>query len=161
MLLSIILVSLAFTWLLYETNYLTIRLALYGSLPDFPERWFKTFDLCQREIDSFDKTDIPLSNPDYEPIEHIGYVIYETLSNRVKYNHNQYQIGMSPSVEPMCGKDWLEENWDNLADYKPEIFMNIGNVKYDMLIKKPDVIKDIMRANKLSKQERKALITAE
>jgi hypothetical protein len=68
-----------------------------------------------------------------------------------------YTIILSPGVNGvLCGWNWLNEHCADLVDYKPRIEMAIGGVKYNMHIKQPAIIKDIMRANKLTKKQKLA-----
>ncbi len=156
MIATILIVSLAFYWLLRETDYFRIHLIRGPYIIDYRAKWLETF-----EPYGFSYSETPLTIEDeiesrhYHP-EITGYRIRQSLDGRAK-TRDTYEVLLSPNVEPMCGNNWLDENWNNLKDYSPRIYMSIGNVRYDMTIKKPEIIKDIMRVNHLTKREIQAL----
>ncbi len=139
---AIVIIGLAFLWLLYETNYMRVRLlvgdrvipkyaryAVYNKLGNKKPAWSDTT--------LYTGGNLPADySPNGEPC---------------------YTIVLNPGIDNvLCGFDWLNEHCAAMVDYQPEVFMHIGGVRYQMTIKQPSIIKDIMRVNKLSKQEKKA-----
>lgn len=43
-----------------------------------------------------------------------------------------------------------------LADYKPQVELAIAGVRYNMTIKQPAIIKDVMRVNHLTRKQKLA-----
>lgn len=52
---------------------------------------------------------------------------------------------------PLCGWDWLKNTMHIIPESR--IALELNGVRYKMTIKKCDVIKDIMRANKIRKRK--------
>lgn len=161
MLATILIVSLAFYWLLRETDYFRIHL-IRGPIASFPLSepwltglWLHTFEPLVGAM-ALNNGLLPREYCSYHP-EPTGYTIKHSLNGRARTN-GHYEIILSPNVEGLlCGGAWLSEHWNDLKDYNPEVYMSIGNVRYNMTIKQPSIIKDIMRVNKLSKREIQAL----
>jgi len=69
----------------------------------------------------------------------------------------EYMVILSPGIDNvLCGFDWLDQHCADLVDYEPRVEMNTGGVRYNMNIKQPSIIKDIMKANKLTTAQRLA-----
>lgn len=65
-----------------------------------------------------------------------------------------YDIVLSPGVDNvLCGWDWLNQHCADMVDYQPHVTMNIAGVRYNMTVKQPAILKDVMKANKLTKRE--------
>ncbi len=110
-----------------------------------------------------------------KPPKYARYKVYNSLTAKKYYhdsihNGDNYPADYSPNGEPeynivlnpgidnvLCGWEWLNAHVADCVDYKPEVFMNIGNVRYTMLIKQPSIIKDVMRVNHLTKKQVQAL----
>ena len=157
MIISLLVILAAFYWLLRETDYLRVRFLAYGDI-DYGKLWIDTFvPLCGLQTLQNGLTEHEPISSYHEPPT--GYVIRECLKGTAKTN-GHYEILVSPGInELLCGKAWVEEHWNDLKDYKPEIFVNMGGVRYNMTINKPEVIKDIMKANKISRAQKKAYST--
>jgi hypothetical protein len=152
---TIIILALAFYWLLIETDYL--RVNLLAQPVDYRKLWLETFDEYYHNLEGL-LTDKHEYNEDYIHYTPHGYTIVQSLKNKAKSN-GTYQILLSPCVEDtLCGKDWLDKHWNDLADYKPEIYLAIGDIKYNMTVRNPEIIKDVMRVNRLSRKEVRELM---
>ncbi len=139
MIVTILILSLMYAYLLWELNWLRIRLPV-GAI---------------------------------KPPKYARYIAYNVLGNHrpmhlyqgdnypkgyVRNGEPEYSIFLSPGIhEPMCGWKWLDAHVADMVDYKPEVYMVIGNVRYTMTIKEPSIIKDIMRVNKLTRAQKQAL----
>jgi hypothetical protein len=148
----------AFYWLLAETHYLTIRL-LAGPDLTSSERWIREFERFgyYGYRNSFDATWLkPDNNPDWQPLPKAGYEIVRLLKPAHYRNYNNHHIiFVSPGIiDVLCGNDWLDKHWSDLEDYHPIITMNLGGVIYNMNIKQPAILKDVMKANKLTRADR-------
>lgn len=97
----IILISLAFAWLGYETKGLSVRL-LVGA----------------------------------EPIQY-------PWDRQVWYLCNRFNL--KEWMGCLCGWDWLAEHKDFTFETRIQLSMN-GN-RYDMLVKQPDILREVMKAN--------------
>jgi len=151
---TIIILLGALYWLLRETDYLRVRL-LVGEPIDLGKLWIDTF------VPLVGLRTLKYGLSEHEHIASwrdnpVGYVIRQSLNGKARTN-GHYEILVSPCVEDvLCGKKWVDKHWNDLADYKPEVFMAIGGVRYNMTIKKPEIIKDVMRVNHLSKKQKLA-----
>jgi len=139
---AVLIISLSFTWLLWETDCLCIRL-LVGEL----------------------------AKPKYA-----RYEVYNSFSKRKYYTSRLRDGGnlpadYSPNGEPcyqiilnlgikdiLCGWEWLDEHCADMVDYQPDLQMNLGGIRYNMTIKQPSILKDVMKANKLTKKQKLAYI---
>ncbi len=160
MLLSLLSIGLAFYWLLVETDYLRIRL-LAGRDIDYGKLWIETFGhfvsgglvraLTEQGEAPFFKRDV------------IGYRIIQSLNGKgaKDANADTYDIMVSPGIkEILCGGAWLNSHWNDLKDYQPQFELVVGGNRYNMTIRKPSVLAEVMKVNKLSRQERKQYATA-
>ena len=59
--------------------------------------------------------------------------------------------------EPLCGWEWLRTTLHVVPETHVE--MELGNVRYNMTIRDPGIIKGIMRANHLTRKEKLAYTT--
>lgn len=67
----------------------------------------------------------------------------------------EYDIILNPGIRGvLCGWGWLNRHCADLVNYKPEVFMTIGNVRYTMTIERLAIIKDIMKANHLTRKQK-------
>ena len=142
MLATIIIVSLAFYWLLRETDYLRIHL-IRGSISKPAFAKYKVY------------TSLSKANKKHYEVEvHAGGNVPEDFDGP----YHTYNIVLSPGVDNvLCGWEWLDQHVADLEHYTPKVDMTIGNVRYNMTIKQPTIIKDIMRANHMTKREIQAL----
>jgi hypothetical protein len=136
---TIIILLGALYWLLRETDYLRVRL-LVGEL----------------------------AKPKYA-----RYKAYNGFNKRSEYTRlhegNNYSEGYSPNGEPeyivvlnpgikdvLCGWEWVDKHCAAMVDYQPKVEMQIGGVRYNMTIKQPAIIKDVMRVNHLTRKQKLA-----
>jgi hypothetical protein len=138
MIATLIIITLAFIWLLYETNFLTVQLPT-GKIKEPKYARYKVYQVLKNRKPKFSDT-----------------VIYSGDNYPEDYSPNgepEYQVIVSPGVDNvLCGFDWLNEHCADMVDYQPDVSMHIGGVRYSMKIKEPAVIKDIMKVNKLTKK---------
>jgi len=135
MLLGIALLIIGFAWLLFETRGLTIRLP-FGAEPKviLPARYVAYAGLKKRKT--------------YDIVLHRG-------ANTEESTGPLYTVVLDPGItEPLCGWDWLDKHVGDLVDYQPRVQMELGGVRYDMTIRAPSVLTEVMKVNKLSKAER-------
>ena len=153
---TLIIIGLAFIWLGYETDWMRVRLLVGISIKPFPNRWFDTFNLGKWAVDSFTAREGEYSDNGHR--QYLGYAIKQTLSNAKPHKYiDKYVVAVCPGIKDvLCGKAWLDKHWNDLADYRPKVEMSIGGVRYNMTIKQPTIIKDIMKANKLTKKQKLA-----
>ena len=134
MILTLLAIALAFTWLLKETNYLRINL-LIGKEKAKVFAQYKAYNSLKKRK----YYDVPI---------HYG-------SNAEEPAGVTYQVVFSPGItEPLCGWDWLDKHCADLVDYAPRVQMAIGGVRYDMTIKSPGILDKVMKVNKLTKKQR-------
>jgi hypothetical protein len=129
MLISIIIILIAFTYLLKETDYLRVR--LYSGKVCFDGEtceWKFQDDWVTHEMKS---------------------QLIRLWSNLPKETLWRFQSGIQ---EPMCGWGYAWQYHDVIPECKVE--MNLANVRYKFDLKNPDILKDIMKANKLTKQQK-------
>ncbi len=130
-----------FGWLLYETDWLRVNLMADRAKPKYAQ--FKAYNIMRRRKVNYGDTPI--------------------------YEGGNLPEGYTPDGEPtytiilglgiggvLCGWDWLNKHCADLIDYQPKVEMAMGGVRYNMTIKQPAVIKDIMRANKMTKKQKLA-----
>jgi len=141
MILALLVIALAFTWLLYETDFLRVRLPVGKVKPKYAK--YEVYNMLRKRKVYWNETvlykggNLPVDHsPDGEPC---------------------YQIILNPGIKNvLCGWDWLNEHCADMVDYQPKVEMAIGGVRYNMTIKQPAIIKDIMRVNKLTKKQKLA-----
>ena len=114
----VLIISLAYAWLLFESKFLSMRL-LVG-------------------IEAKPITDLDI----LEVAQRIGWTY--------KNGHRAYKDWLIP----MCGWEWVIRHEHDLDTYQPKVQMTMGGVRYNMTIKQPSIIKDIMRVNKLTKKQK-------
>ena len=138
--LTYVIFCLSFLWLAYETDWLTIRL-VYDTTPK-PRARYRVYQSLTKRMGYGDGI-------------HEGQN-YKDGNNEPRYSQGDidYKVFLSPGVDDvLCGFDWLDKHFDSMVNYQPQVEMNIGNVHYQMTIKKPELIKDIMRANKMTRRQ--------
>jgi hypothetical protein len=153
MLATIIIVCSAFYWLLVETDYL--RVNLNSASIDYRQTWLDTFTDYGIYYSAYGYTDIAPCDHDIEPHKPQGYSIREALKGVARVN-GTYEIIVSPNSDVICGRDWLDAHWNDLKDYKPEVYLKLGGIRYNMTIRQPAIIKDVMKVNKLTRQQKLA-----
>ncbi len=139
MITALTIISLAFTWLLYESDWLRVNLAELAKLNCAGYRFYST-----------------LSRGKYHgKAEHRGGNIEWVYNDYPKNGNKIYDIIVSPGINNvLCGWEWLDKHCADLVDYQLGIEMNMGGVRYKMHIKAPNILKDVMKANRLSKAEK-------
>ncbi len=161
MTIALIIIALAFIWLGYETEWLTVRLLVGSGQVDYPSspysfgRWLKEFD--------FHFANPFIGQPDYSqvPQPKLGFV-FTALNCRNSWS-DRYTIELSAGVENnkepvLCGKKWLNKHWNDLVDYKPQIEISAYGVTHKMTLKSADtkLLRDIAKATmKVSRIEKK------
>ena len=132
MILSLILLIIAFTWLLKETDYLRIKL-LSGLC-------FIPGDCCKWRL------------PDSAVTDDMKRDLINSWTHLPKEIKCRFLDGIE---SPLCGWGYAYQ----YRDYEPEclVEMNIGNVRYKMTIKTSDVLTKVMKVNRLSKAEKKLM----
>ncbi len=143
MIATIFIVSLAFLWLTRETECFTIRLLVGPYHPNLAS--YKVYQILRTRKPSY--SDSPIHEggnlpegyrPNGEPV---------------------YQVVLSPGVASvLCGFDWLDQHCADMVEYQPQVSMTLDNVRYAMRIKDPSVIKDVMKANHMTKKEKAAML---
>ena len=158
----LIVFALAYFWLLLETDFLRVRL-ICGKipakisiklLPSPKPVLLLPIGITRPKAARYQVFNCLRPSKNLDPI-HEGSNIPEDKEK--DFEVTTYQIYLSPGIEPMCGYEWLDKHCADVLDFQQSIEMNLGNVRYTMTIKKPEVIKDIMRVNKLSKSEKSKL----
>ncbi len=156
MITALIVILLALYWLMLETNWLRIRLAIGATFPlgascPIPIAvWLSTFD-----EDAYHEHNVNLfiPKPVYysEPESKTGYVLLNSNAQKaVNYNDRYtYVVCLSPGVElPLVSRNWLNEHWNDLVDYKPWVELKIGDgYKQTFTLKKPELMKKIVAVN--------------
>jgi len=81
---------------------------------------------------------------------------WKELEPRGKISMKQYPFWLCfpEHMTPLCGLDWLNNTMHVIPEYK--IYMAIGGCRYNMTIKKDNVLKDVMRVNRLTKKQKLA-----
>lgn len=142
MITAIIIISLGFGWLLIETDFMRVRLPVgKAAKPKYAR--YKAYNILRKGKPTwYDKP------------------IYEGNNYPEGYSPNgepEYTVILNPGIDNvLCGWQWLDQHCASMVDYQPRLDMAIGGVRYNMVIKQPAIIKDIMKANKLTKKQRLA-----
>ena len=50
--------------------------------------------------------------------------------------------------EPICGWQWVYQHLHDLDGWQPRIELDYGGVKFNMTVKNPEVLRDIIKAMK-------------
>jgi hypothetical protein len=129
MLYCLLIIGIAFWYLLIETNFLRIRLYVGAICQDG--------DCCAWKFK--DEWVTP------EMKQHL----LNLWTNLPKEIRAKYQEGIQ---EPMCGWGYAYQYHDVIPECKVE--MNLNNVRYKFDLKDPSILKDIMKANKLTKKQK-------
>ncbi|KKL80417.1 hypothetical protein LCGC14_2004990 [marine sediment metagenome] len=124
-----IIVNLAFIWLLIETDLLRVQLL---------ER--ETILSCQWRM------------PDNAVTPSMRLELYHLWNKGL--TKISYALLSGGHTSPLCGWGYAYQYRDFKPEYKVEL--NTGGVRYNMTIKQPSIIKDIMRANRLTKAQKQA-----
>jgi hypothetical protein len=119
----------AFCWLLVETDYLRVRLPV-GIL-------YEIGASCQWHL------------PDDAVTDDMKQELLNLWSKLPKEVKAKFAQGLE---SPLCGWGYAYQ-YRNLT---PEcaVEMTIGNVRYNMTIKQPSIIKDVMRVNHLTNKQK-------
>lgn len=143
MLATIIIITICLAWLGHETEWLTLRLPVGKVKPKYAR--YQVYHIIRNR--KAGPKDIKVYEGGNLPEDH----------NLNLSEIPCYQIVLSPGIEPMCGYEWLNKHCADMVDYQPKIEMNIANVRYKMTVKQPSVLAEVMKANKLTKQQKLAL----
>ena len=141
MLATIIIITLALTWLFYETDFMRVRL-LVGEPAKPKYARYKAYNaLTKRKF--------------YD-----GRALHEGNNYPEGYSPNgepEYIVVLNPGIDNiLCGWEWLNKHCASMVDYQPKVEMAIGGVRYNMTIKQPAIIKDVMRVNHLTRKQKLA-----
>ena len=110
MLISIIIILCAFTWLIIESDFLRVRLPIgKDNLSYAGECKLNIYNCLKLKINT-------------EPTESFKTDNYDGN------NHLTYQLVLSPNVKPMC-YEWLIENYAKLVNFKPRIELDYGTYR--------------------------------
>lgn len=141
MIIAILVILLAFGWLLYETEGLTVRLIAGKLQPPKYARYTAYNSLKKRKTwDMYHLKDGGNLPEDYIP-----------------NGEPNYTIVLSPGIDNvLCGWDWLNKHCAAMVDYIPSVYLHIGGVRYNMSIKDTSIFKDVMRTVKLTKRQVRA-----
>lgn len=136
---TIIILLGALYWLLKETDYLRVRLLVGAESKPKYARYKAYNSLTKRKY--------------YD-----GGTLHEGNNYPEGYSPNgepEYQIVLNPGIDNiLCGWDWLNYHVADMVDYQPKVEMAIGGVRYNMTIKQPAIIKDVMRVNHLTRKQK-------
>lgn len=106
MLISIIIILLAFNWLLYESDFLRVRLQVgKDKLSYAGECKLNIYNCLKLKINT-------------EPTESFQ-------TDNAGIDSPIYNLVLSPNVKPMC-YEWLQENYAQLVAFKPRIELDYG-----------------------------------
>ena len=143
---TLIWILILFLWLGYETDWFTIRLESYGyQLANKRPKHFADYEAHN----SFKKS---VKNYWNIPILHSGGNCDASQVSEVTYH-----IVLDPGInEPLCGWDWLDKHCADLVGFEHKVQLAIAGVRYDMTIKAPSILNEVMKVNKLSKKEKLA-----
>ena len=153
----VLIITLAFIWLLYESNWMRVRLPI-GNVPIIPittpifdiEKWFNELGICPGYKYGF-TPDKPLAikpfQEDLTPVKLYRYKLAQhyVLSRDDDANeigcHHSYPGGLHFSAgvtEPLCGWDWLLEREHPQVSY--QIFIEAWGCKHAIVFN-PDAHK--------------------
>ena len=128
----------AFIWLGYETDWMRVRL-LAGA-----EKHIAEYVVCQSLKGNRSGTYLRVGTND-------------GTGNHPFSEVTHYQVFVHPGItDILCGWDWLDKHCGDLVDYQPKVTMSMAGVRYNMTIKDTSIIKDIMKANKLTRKQKLA-----
>lgn len=157
----IVIMTLAFIWLGYESDWMTIRLykgkATIKKVP-LARLWFQTFHWFK-----------PYKNTNFFPKEYPSFkrdmINYRIIPSSILKGHkwdDTYNIYVSPGIrDVLCGTDWLDEHWNDLKDYAPQVELYFGNgYRQTFTLKKPELMGKIVHIN-TGKKYFKSLIAQE
>ena len=81
---------------------------------------------------------------------------WEELEPRGKISLKNYPFWLCfpEHMHPLCGREWLENTMHVVPEYN--IYMAIGGCRYNMTVKQEGILKQVMKANKLTKKQKAA-----
>lgn len=128
----------AMAWLLIETDFLRVRLLVGKEAPKLFAQYKVFTGLKTRKV-----YDVQIRHG-------ANYPLTECRTGPL------YTIVFNPGItEPLCGWQWLDQHCADLVGFAYKVDLQIGTVKYKMIIKKAGIFAEVMKANKaLAKQER-------
>ncbi len=131
----------AFTWLGYETNWLTVRLPHGEAKPkQAGYRFYSTLSKGKYHVKADHKG---------------GNIEWSTYGDMPLNGHKVYDIIVSPGISVvLCGWDWLDQHCADMVDYQPKVELMTGGVHYKMTIKARNILNEVMKANKLTKKDK-------
>lgn len=131
----LIVVGLAFVWLGYETEWMTVRLPC-GAIPIRSAQYIVHYTLGRSKWNGNCR-----------------------VGGTVRNFDKTYDIFLSPGIDNiLCSWEWLDEHCADLVDYQPLLEISAYGVTHKMHIKTPttNLLKDISKATmKVSRTERK------
>lgn len=141
---TLIIIGLAFIRLGYETDWMRVRLLVGPHAPVIEQpnpQWLEQFNIRkERFIAPLDYSSSPNAKK--------GYIVYQTFINRTSDARHKYLIQLSPNTNSLVSKQWLDEHWNDLADYHPTVELYFGNgYRQTFTLKKPELIKQIIKIN--------------
>lgn len=109
MLISIIIILCAFTWLIIESDFLRVRLPIgKDNLSYAGECKLNIYNCLKLKINT-------------EPTESLS-------TDNADFDSPVYRLVLSPNVKPMC-YEWLIENYAKLVNFKPRIELDYGTYR--------------------------------
>ena len=139
----IIFLSCLFTWLLYETDWLRVRLLRYTPPAPVPAKLarytaYNGFTHKKRGDSTLlrEGSNLPAGySPNSEPC---------------------YNVYLNPDIDNvLCGWDWLDLHCAAMVYYQPQVYLSSGNgVRYTMTIRQPEILPEIMKVNRMTKRQR-------
>lgn len=119
MITSLIIIAIAFVWLGYETDWLTVRL-LSGAIK--APRYYSRSEI-------------------HELAKRIGWTY------KLHKGADYFSALAKEWITPITGWDWIFEHEHDLDDYQPLILLRMNGNRYAMTVKKLSVLKDIIKVN--------------
>ncbi len=139
MIATIIIVSLAMTWLGYESDWMRVRL-LVGEPVKPKYARYKAYNMLRKGKPRWN--DSP---------------IYEGNNYLEGYSPNgepEYIVVLNPGItDVLCGWEWLDKHCASMVDYQPKIYLDLDGVRYNMTIKKSSALNEVMKANHLTRKQ--------
>jgi len=130
MILSILTLIPGIIWLLYETEWLRVRLPI-GKAAEQPQGRYVSWNDIENQIQYL---------PDrFKPFWIKHRVIIKTIRG---LNH---QI-LGAAMQPLCGWDWLLNREHIIPEYKIELALD--GIHYQMNVKSDSILAEVMRVNR-------------
>ncbi len=135
-------IIIALAWLGYETDWMRVRLLVGKTKPKYAR--YEVYGFLKNKRPNYTTTPVYTGSNMPEGYKWDGEPCYNII--------------LSPGIKDvLCGFNWLNKHCADLVDYHPIVEMNIGNVRYKMHILTTGIIKDVMKANKLTGKQKLAI----